>query len=375
MLLENIGEIDISLFIILKNLNLDGGCRMEKIEIAALSQIADILSDSEKSPIVPEEDVWKKIFYNAELGEMFEERSPQFKVVESSYGWHADEKNVYFNDKTYNGLIESFKELEYRRAELVKLLNNIASKMNLRRILESDIDEKIKIPRKYDYFEDYFEAQDRDGKNEIINEYGRAVFKKLRRNLNLISLDIHFEDNEFTIMSFTERSEVNDFDLNLITRWLAEKYPKVCKSYEAARKAYSSGDESGCVTHCRNILAGIFTYNKQEGREWYSGLQKACKKDKNILNVKNPKNIKQMKYNSHSADREQRYKYPRFRMISEVYAITCDLGAHINEGNVTETNDEIKVDLEEVTLEDALWILRMTEDILIWLYQTGNIND
>ena len=375
MLLENIEGIDISLFIILKKLNLDGGCRMEKIEIAALSQIADILSDSEKSPIVPEEDVWKKIFYNAELGEMFEERSPQFKVVESSYGWHPDEKDVYFNDKTYNGLIESFKELEYRRAELVKLLNNIASKMSLRRILESDIDEKIKIPRKYDYFEDYFEAQDRDGKNEIINEYSRSVFKKLRRNLNLISLDIHFEDNEFTIMSFTERTEVNDFDLNLITRWLAEKYPEVCKSYEAARKAYSSGDESGCVTHCRNILTGIFTYNKQEGREWYSGLQKACKKDKNILNVKNLKNIKQMKYDSHSADREHRYKYPRFRMISEVYAITCDLGAHINEGNVTETNDEIKVDLEEVTLEDALWILRMTEDILIWLYQTGNIND
>lgn len=299
----------------------------------------------------------------------------QINVREFNPVWHPDEKDVYFNDKTYNGLIESFKELEYRRAELVKLLNNIASKMSLRRILESDIDEKIKIPRKYDYFEDYFEAQDRDGKNEIINEYSRSVFKKLRRNLNLISLDIHFEDNEFTIMSFTERTEVNDFDLNLITRWLAEKYPEVCKSYEAARKAYSSGDESGCVTHCRNILTGIFTYNKQEGREWYSGLQKACKKDKNILNVKNLKNIKQMKYDSHSADREHRYKYPRFRMISEVYAITCDLGAHINEGNVTETNDEIKVDLEEVTLEDALWILRMTEDILIWLYQTGNIND
>ena len=82
---------------------------------------------------------------------------------------------MYFNDKTYNGLIESFKELEYRRAELVKLLNNIASKMSLRRILESDIDEKIKIPRKYDYFEDYFEAQDRDGKNEIINEYSRYL--------------------------------------------------------------------------------------------------------------------------------------------------------------------------------------------------------
>ena len=39
MLLENIEEIDISLFIILKKLNLDGGCRMEKIEIAASKSV------------------------------------------------------------------------------------------------------------------------------------------------------------------------------------------------------------------------------------------------------------------------------------------------------------------------------------------------
>ena len=59
---------------------------MEKIEIAALSQIADILSDSEKSPIVPEEDVWKKIFYNAELGEMFEERKKQARKLGEEAG-------------------------------------------------------------------------------------------------------------------------------------------------------------------------------------------------------------------------------------------------------------------------------------------------
>ena len=62
-------------------------------------------------------------------------------------------------------------------------------------------------------------------------------------------------------------------------------------------------------------------------------------------------------------------------MISDLYAIRSYLCSNIYDVNVTETNDEIKVDLEEVTLEDALWILRMTEDILIWLYQTGNIND
>lgn len=40
---------------------------MERIEIAALSKIADILSDNNKSPIIPEVDVWKKVFNNAEL--------------------------------------------------------------------------------------------------------------------------------------------------------------------------------------------------------------------------------------------------------------------------------------------------------------------
>ena len=39
---------------------------MERIEIAALSKIADILSDNNKSPIIPEVDVWKKVFNNAE---------------------------------------------------------------------------------------------------------------------------------------------------------------------------------------------------------------------------------------------------------------------------------------------------------------------
>lgn len=48
---------------------------------------------------------------------------------------------------------------------------------------------------------------------------------------------------------------------------------------------------------------------------------------------------------------------------------TCDLGAHINEG-YTENGE---VDLEEASIEDALWSLRATEDMLIWIYQTGNM--
>ena len=54
---------------------------MEKIEIAALSKIADIITNSVSGPIIVEEDIWKKIFYNAEQGELFEKRAAQFKIV------------------------------------------------------------------------------------------------------------------------------------------------------------------------------------------------------------------------------------------------------------------------------------------------------
>ena len=60
---------------------------------------------------------------------------------------------------------------------------------------------------------------------------------------------------------------------------------------------------------------------------------------------------------------------PPTNFINKLYVFTCDLGAHINEG-YTENGE---VDLEEASIEDALWSLRATEDMLIWIYQTGNM--
>ena len=50
--------------------------------------------------------------------------------------------------------------------------------------------------------------------------------------------------------------------------------------------------------------------------------------------------------------------------------MNCDLGANINEGNI---NGGV-VDSEIATVEDALLALGITEDMLIWLYQTGNMD-
>ena len=60
---------------------------------------------------------------------------------------------------------------------------------------------------------------------------------------------------------------------------------------------------------------------------------------------------------------------PHSNPILQKKPLLCALGAHINEGNIVGSD----IELEEVSLEDAFLALRMTEDMLIWLYQTATI--
>ena len=239
---------------------------MEKVEIAALSKIADILANNINSPIIPKEDIWKKIFYNAELGDLFEEKSQQFRIVVESYGWGNNEKNLYHNDRTYNAIFESFRELEYRFEELVKLLNSMAEKMSLHRVLIEDVEEKVKnaYPKsRIKYFDDFFKQVDNEEKNTIINKYSTKGFRTLRRNFNIIGTEIFWDNDTFSVIPFADRGMESDFNINVINQWLHRKYPNVCESYEDARKAFGNGDEVGCITHCRNIITGIFSYKKE----------------------------------------------------------------------------------------------------------------
>lgn len=340
---------------------------MESMQIAALSKIADILADNNKSPLIPETDVWKKIFSNAELEYLYTEREPQFRVISNS-------SEKYFNDKTYNALYESFKELQYSFDDLVKLMNSIASKMYIYRVFLENAEKEIKreLSRiKGNYLDEILSYLDSTQRNLILNKYCNSSFRVLKCNLNVIGLDVVLYNQEFGIQPFIESSSENITDLNVISQWLYSNYNNVFKSYEDAKKAYSIGDKVGCITHCRSVITGIFSYKKDDGTEWYRGLQKVCNSDKNICNIHTAKNIPKIRYEVHSPKVEERYQYPRFNLINKLYVFTCDLGAHNNEGNI---NGDGEIDFETTVMEDALLALRMTEDVLIWLYQTGRMN-
>ena len=343
---------------------------MDKGQEIAISRIADILSSS--NLVIPSVDIWKKIFNNAGLSDLYETRSPQFTTRVESYGFRPDERNYYHNEMCYNGLYKSFKDLEYDRENFLKLLQCIVEKININCIFISDVERIIKKenPRIKDMFiDEYISRIGIAEKNSILSKYANKNFKVFRSNCNILELEICFDAARQGVFPITGGVRESSFDNSILIQWLERKYANVAESYTDAIKAYSNGDEIGCITHCRNVITGIFTYKKDVQRKWIDGLQKVCNKDKHIDKV-TANRISSFHYNANSPNENDRYQYPRFNLIYKLYSYTSALGAHINEGNVTDNS----IEFEEATLEDAFMALRMTEDMLIWLYQTNNID-
>ena len=115
------------------------------------------------------------------------------------------------------------------------------------------------------------------------------------------------------------------------------------------------------------IVPNEYCYSAKEiGYKWYSGLAEICHFDKNIDNVTNYSKLGELSYYENSQDENQRYNYPRYKLIYRLYSFTSDLGSHVTEGNMTQ---ERTIEHEETYSSDALMGLRMTQSFLLWIYQ------
>lgn len=344
---------------------------MDNNKQIAISKIADILSST--NLIIPQVDIWEKIFNNAGLSENYQYRKHWLSTKQEEINWRIE---YYHNDKCYSALNEILWHLQQDQSKFLSLVNSIIDKINIPNIFDVDIDKKINKRNTYGFgnifdIEEYLNKKSILDKNIILKNYPSEEFKLLRSNINMLNLDIVFTNDGLSVIPFTNRIVESSFDDSILIKWLDDNYLDIKKSYTDAIKAYSNGDQVGCITHCRNVITGIFTINKQEQRKWKDGLKKACEKDKNIINIDKIDDIPIMKYSENSPNTNNRYQYPRYNLIYRVYTFCCALGAHANEGNITSTG----VDCEVTDMEDAFMALRMTEDILIWLYQTNGISN
>ncbi len=338
---------------------------MDTIQQIAISKIADVLSEG--SLIYPTPDIWKRILYNAGQGELYEENYVKLHI-RCTDNWNQ----IYeHDDRCYSALLEIFSCTIDDFAIFIKIINSIVSKINMYSIFNEGIFKAFKYGSRGFDLDVELSKCDFERKIKLLNEYNSKDFKHLKSNLNILGLDITFdelENDKLVVKAFSFIKKVED--KSIMISWLGRYYPNILESYEAAIKMHGEGNSVECLVNCRNVLTGIFSYSKDEQTKWYKGLQKACKTDKNISNIQSPSNISNWKYNPHDADKNKRYNYPRFKTIVQLYSFVSDLGAHKDEGNIINGI----VDHEKPELTDALLGLRMTEDVLIWLYQNRKNN-
>lgn len=342
---------------------------MDSIQKIAISNIADILSNGYL--LFPAVDNWKKIFYNAGQSELYESNEFKLREKEVEENW---KNNYYNNERTYSAILVVLTELVEESKQFVKMLNSIATKISIYRVFQDDIESKLKKGYSSTHFDvcDYLTKKDLHVKREMLKQYSSKTFKQLQVSLNILSLDITFDDDlNLIVTPFSITGVEGDVVKSAVVLWLEDYYPNILESYENAVRMCGEGNPPECLSDCRNVITGIFSYSKREGTGWYTGLQFACSADKNIQKIGAPNNIPSWQNGTaNSGEENKRYNYPRFKTICQIYSFLSDLGPHKDEANIVNGI----VDYEIPTQEDALWGLRMTENILVWLYQNQDDN-
>lgn len=178
----------------------------------------------------------------------------------------------------------------------------------------------------------------------------------------------YYNTYKITVKAFVNDSVRfgNSFSME---EWLHNSYPNVYDSYQSALNAYSNGDLGASIESCRTTLTGLFSKFKgvpfQNGK-WLLGLATltgdftgTAPSDISQMNeIKNEINNLGNKDISNFFGENLNGKYKKTKAIYSIYSMLSDYGTHREEGTV-----------EIPTAEDALMMIRITTDILVWVYQ------
>lgn len=338
---------------------------MDNSNKISLSKIATVLN---KNKIIRTDSnsKWERILSNAGQSELYH----NFSDALNPYWYNGTFKNENLGFQEFYSAIKNILQTVYNDGEsfeeFIILMSEIVKEIKLLNLFNDKMDSlsNSRYMRYYDEVEEFFEQNSDNDCMMYILENADDDFLELRNNLNVLNLDITYSKGKLILMPFTEQSLLTSRNPSSLMDWLSREYPSIGELYEEAIDNYMDGEAVSCISNCRNIITGIFSYFKNDGnRSWIKGLQNLST-DTNIENVITPNNIAQGSANKGIAfETDNVFKYPRFNLINKLYSLSSDLGAHSTEAP--------KIDgilhPEETTLNDALLCLRMTEDVLIWI--------
>lgn len=340
---------------------------MDSIEEISLSRIATIISN--RIIIRTSNNAkWDRVLSNAGQSELF--KTYEYALTPDSF--NISNGREYTNDNPrfseFYSAIKAILKTVYDHGQnpeaFIKLIGSIIEEIDIMDVLNEDSQEYLGRKTRYNNpLEHILKGHNDEECLEIIQKEAKKEYHDLVYNLHILNLDIGYSDYQLVLKPFTQQGAVElDRNPSLLMGWLETEFPVVALSYKEALENYIKGNSVSCISTCRNIIVGIFDDSKDDETKWLKGLQKLST-DTYIENVKIPGHIVDGSANKKLAIENVKFKFSRFLSIYHLYSLSSDLGPHINEGPMIDG----VLYREKATMNDALWILRMTEDLLIWI--------
>lgn len=340
---------------------------MDTIEDISLSRIATIISNG----IIirtSNNTKWDRVLSNAGQSDLFKQY--EYALTPDSFRYHNGQE--YKNDNPrFSELYSAIKAILIKVYDhgqnpeaFTKLIGSIVEEIDIMDVFNEESQDYLGRKTRYDNPLEYlFRGHTDDECLELIKKDARKEYHDLVYNLHTLNLDIGYSDYQLVLKPFTQQGAVElDRNPSLLMGWLENEFPAVALSYKEALENYIKGNPVSCISTCRNIIVGIFEDSKDDETKWLKGLQKLST-DTYIENVNMPGHIVDGSANKKLGIENVKFKFSRFLTIYQLYSLSSDLGPHVNEGPMI---DSVTY-RETATMNDALWILRMTEDLLIWI--------
>lgn len=190
----------------------------------------------------------------------------------------------------------------------------------------------------------------------IIEEDDIEIFNNV---LAVLGYQLNIEENydvfsttyRYSLTAYSEGNSDRENDITYLTRKLKEQDQDLFKYYTEAISTYGNSEYKSCIANCRTLFEGLFSkYDKEKGKIQKGIIEYTKEKGKPGKEC----SLTQKKIFTYWLDNQEGFS--RFRLLSTVYSFMSSY----------EHGEEM------ADKEDALFCLRMLEDVLIWYYIKNN---
>lgn len=206
----------------------------------------------------------------------------------------------------------------------------------------------------------------KDVLNDFLNEISRRLQRieidsdivgKIKNCVELLGYELKVEDTEdgykYSLQYLSLGEIERQSDMSIMRKELKKDYPEILKHYNEALDTYSNGNFKSCIDNCRTAYEKFFAGIDFDNSDYLKGILKAT--DEHVID-NGTELISKNKIFRYWLDHNKGAN--RFRVMATLYSAMSGLGAH-GEDNPSQ--------------QDALMMLRMTEDVFLWYIQNNAI--